>query len=133
MDKLSYMKTASQRAREFVRPSKNLYQPKFEDKLIKTNGGVQFKHTWAQMAHMHDLRVWTITYAPGRKNSIQRLQEIHLLNQEMWYNVNNAMYKRLLIAIPLWFFVTRFAKDRYMKKNNTDSHDANFRDVTAHM
>ena len=51
----------------------------------------------------------------------------------MWYNVYRALWNRVLIAIPLWFFVTRIAKDRYMKKNNNDSHDANMRDVTAHM
>jgi TRAP-type mannitol/chloroaromatic compound transport system permease large subunit len=85
------------------------------------------------MAHMHDLRVWTLTYAPGKKNNIQRLQEIHMLNNEMWYNVYRAMWQRILIAIPLWFFITRIAKDRYMKKNNVDSHDTSFRDVTAHM
>ena len=131
MDKLGYMKTSGQRVKEFLRPSKYLYQPKFEDKLL--SGGAQFKHTWAQMAHMHDLRLWTITYAPGTKGNIQRLQELHALNQEMWYNVYRAMWTRLLIAIPLWFFVTRIAKDRYMKKNNVDSHDTSFRDVTATM
>ena len=82
---------------------------------------------------MHDLRVWTITYAPGTKNNIQRLQEIHLLNQEMWYGVYRALWIRVLIAIPLWIYLTRIAKEKYMKKNNVDSHDASFRDVTAHM
>jgi hypothetical protein len=44
------------------------------------------------------------------------MQEIHLLNQEMWYGVYKALWTRILIAIPLWLFVTRIAKDRYMKK-----------------
>lgn len=78
MDKLSYMKGGLQRASEFLRPAKYLAQPRFEDKLLKH--GPEFKHSWAQMAHMHDLRVWTLAYAPGKKNNIQRLQEIHLLN-----------------------------------------------------
>lgn len=43
----------------------------FEDKFLKN--GVDFKHSWANMAHMHDLRVWTITYAPMKKNNIRRL------------------------------------------------------------
>lgn len=85
------------------------------------------------MAHMHELRVWAITYAPGNKNNIQRLQEIHLLNQEMWYGAYRAMWSRILVAIPLWFLITRIFKDKWMKKNNTDSHDASYRDVTAHM
>lgn len=120
-----------QRATEALRPSRYLAQPRFEDKLLKN--GVEFKHSWANMAHMHDLRVWTLAYAPGKKNNMQRLQEIHLLNQEMWYQQYSAIWKRVMIAIPLWFFLTRIAKERYMKKNNFDSHDANMRDVTAHM
>ena len=82
---------------------------------------------------MHDLRVWTLAYSKGKRNHFRRMQEIHLLNQEMWYMVFNALWKRMLIAIPLWLFVTRIAKDRFMKKNNVDSHDACFRDTTAHM
>jgi hypothetical protein len=132
MDKLNYMKPATQKFRELTRVSRHLNKmPAFEDKLIKA--GPQFKHTWAQMAHMHDLRVWTLAYAPGRKGNIKRLQEIHLLNQECWYNISNAMWKRILVGTVLWFFVTRFAKDRYMKKNNVDSHDAHWRDTAAHM
>ena len=131
MQKLGYMKTGVQTFREAIRPARYLKQHGFEDKFLQT--GPDFKHSWAQMAHMHDLRVWTMCYAPGRKNNIRRLQEIHLLNNEMWYMVYSALWKRMLLAIPLWFFVTRIAKDRYMKKNNVDSHDACFRDTTAHM
>jgi|DEB0MinimDraft_12_1074336.scaffolds.fasta_scaffold23573_5 hypothetical protein len=125
------MKGTVQRASEFVKPSKYLKQPKFEDKLLRI--GPQFSHSWANMAHMHDLRVWTLTYAPGKKNNIQRLQEIHMLNNEMWYGVYRALWQRVLIAIPLWFFITRVAKHRYVKNFNVDSHDASFRDTTAHM
>ena len=79
------------------------------------------------MAHMHDLRVWCLTYAPGKKNDIRRLQEIHLLNQEMWYQVSNAMWKRICIGVALWFFVTRIANKRFMKKyNNADSVTAGY-------
>jgi hypothetical protein len=85
------------------------------------------------MAHMHDLRVWTIAYAPSRINNLQRLQEIHLLNQEMWYQVSNAMWKRILIMFGLWIFVTRVAKKRYMNQGNFDTHDASFRETPAHM
>jgi hypothetical protein len=34
---------------------------------------MEFKHSWANMAHMHDLRVWTLAYAPGRKNNVRRV------------------------------------------------------------
>jgi hypothetical protein len=67
-DKLNYMKPLGQRFKEFLRPSKNLYQPKFEDKVLQH--GASFSHSWMNMSHMHDLRVWTLTYAPGKKNNV---------------------------------------------------------------
>ena len=82
---------------------------------------------------MHDLRIWTITYAPSTKDNMRRLQEIHYLNQEMWYMVYRSLWKRLLVGIALWFFINRFASKRYLKKYNNDSHDAHWRDTTAHM
>merc|ERR1711990_1396469 len=57
------------------------------------------------MAHMHDLRVWTIAYAPSDRNNLQRMQEIHRLNTEMWYQVSQSLYKRIFVMIALWFFV----------------------------
>jgi len=131
MDKLRYMKTPTQSFREFLRPTKYLYQPKFEDKILKV--GPRFQHTWAQMAHMHDLRVWVLTYAPANKGNIQKLQEIHKLNSEMWYQYFSALCWRVVIAIPLLILLTRFGKHRFIKNYNTDSHDACFREVVAHM
>lgn len=116
---------------QFLRPKNYLYQPKFEDKYIKH--GIDFKHSWAQMSHMHDLRQWTITYAPTNKTNIQRMNECHALNQEMWYMVYRAVWTRFLWGIPLWFFIKKFRRDKMLKKYNYDSHDANYRDVTAHM
>jgi len=82
---------------------------------------------------MHDLRVWAIAYAPSAKNNVRRIQEIHYLNNEMWYMYYNATWKRMLWLIVFWFFVTRIRRSRYMLKYNNDSHDANFRDTTATM
>ena len=62
------MKGSTQKLTEFLRPQRYLKQPEFEDKLLKA--GPKFQHSWAQMAHMHDLRVWTLTYAPGKRNNI---------------------------------------------------------------
>ena len=92
-----------------------------------------FRHDWAILAHMHDLRVWTLAYAPSRHNNLQRLQEIHLLNNEMWYLVSTALWKRILVMIGLWFFVTRVAKKRFMNQGMFDSHDAQYRETPAHM
>ena len=71
---------------------------------------------------MHDLRVWTIAYAPSRLNNMQRIQEIHHLNQEMWYQVSNATWKRIFVMIGLWFFVTRVAKGKYMNQGMFDTY-----------
>ena len=71
MNKLSYSKAPLQRLKEIVRPSRYAKQPNFKDRVIAS--GLEFKHSWANMAHMHDLRVWYIAYAPGRLYNIQRL------------------------------------------------------------
>ena len=131
MDKLRFMKPWTENFRNFMNPNRYMVQPRFEDKVLRE--GAEFKHSWKNLAHMHDMRIWTLTYAPSYKNNIRRLQEVHLLNQEMWYGVYRALWTRLLVCVPLWFFLTRIAKDRYMKRANSDSHDACFRDTTAHM
>merc|ERR1712031_79048 len=125
MKKLSYMKSSTQNFLEYFR------QPTFEDKFL-ANKAVEFKHSWSQLAHMHDLRLWTITYAPMKKNNLQRLQEVHYLNQEMWYQTYNALWKRFFAGIALWFFVTRVKGSTYMKRRENDSHDAHWRDTAAH-
>jgi len=43
-----------------------------------------FSHSWANLAKMHDLRVWTIAHAPTKRFDFVRLREIHMLNKEMW-------------------------------------------------
>ena len=130
-NKVGFLKSASERFAISLRSSQYLKQPKYEDKLLQA--GPEFKHTWAQMAHMHDLRLWTITYAPAKRNNIRRLQEIHLLNNEMWYGVSQALWRRILFISVFFIFVTRIKRDRFMKKYNNDSHDAHWRDTTAHM
>jgi len=133
MDKLSYLKNTKQNLRDYLRLPRSYRQPTFVDQLLKRGEKAPFKHSWAMMAHMHDLRVWTITYAPSRQNNLQRLQEIHMLNQEMWYQVSSAMWKRILIMMGLWFVITRFAKKRYLNQGNFDTHDASFRETPAHL
>jgi len=50
----------------------------------------------------------------------------------MWYMVYDATWKRLLVLIAFFFYVTRIDR-RWMKKQYYDSHDASFRDTPAHM
>ena len=85
------------------------------------------------MSHMHDLRVWTIAYAPSTKSNMQRMQEIHRLNNEMWYGVANAMWKRIIVMVFLWFGICKLGKHKFLNQGMKDSHDASYRDTTAHM
>jgi len=68
MNKLGYMKTPLQRFTRSLVPSRYYKQPEFEDKFLRN--GASFKHTWPQMAHMHELRLWTITYSPSEANNL---------------------------------------------------------------
>jgi hypothetical protein len=70
---------------------------------------------------MHDLRVWTLAYAPSRINNLQRLQEIHQLNNEMWYLVSSALWKRILVLFVFWFLTTKIYKKKFMNQGNFDS------------
>ena len=131
-NKQSIFNSAWKNLRFGTRLSNNVRQHEFEDKLLEQKN-VPFAHTWALMSHMHDLRVWTLTYAPTRQNNLQRLQEIHRLNAEMWYGVQQAIWKRILVGLFLWFAIVKFGKRRYLNQGMFDSHDASYRDTTAHM
>ena len=89
MEKLAYLRSNAQNLRNWLRWTNSSRPAKYEDKWLN-NGkkSLPFTHNWGLMAHMHDLRVWTIAYAPSDKNNLVRMQEIHRLNAEMWYNVS---------------------------------------------
>jgi hypothetical protein len=81
MDKLApFLKNQRLALRDTLRISRNYRQASYQDKFLQPGEKVPFKHSWSLMAHMHDLRIWTIAYAPSRLNNLQRLQEVHLLN-----------------------------------------------------
>jgi len=133
MDKLRYLKTTRQNTRDLLRHSNNARQARFTDKLQLEGNKVPFKHSWALMKQMHDLRVWTLAYAPGSSNNLQRLQEIHRLNNEMWYNISEALWRRIIFLIGAWFLLNKVFKDRFMNRGQIDTHEAHFRENTAHM
>lgn len=121
MDKLNYLKTTKQSFRDWCRISRSYRQASYKDAFLQKGEKVPFRHDWAMMSHMHDLRVWTLAYAPSQLNNLRRLQEIHLLNNEMWYMVQNALWKRILAMIVLWFAVNKFFKKKYLEKGMEDS------------
>ena len=124
------MKSGAQRFRNLVQPSRSLRHPVFEDKVVK-HGDIRFNHSWANLKHMHDLRAWVIAYAPAQKGDMRKLQELHYINQEMWYQISEAMWRRILLLTVSFFFFTRINPKRYMKKYNNDSHDAHMRDTAT--
>ena len=124
MEKAGYLKNATQRFRDYCRLSRHYRQTTFVDKFLVPGTKIPFKHEWRVLAHMHDLRVWTLAYAPSRINNLQRMQEIHQLNNEMWYMVSNALWKRVFALFFIWFALNRLGKKRFLNQGNFDSHDA---------
>ena len=134
MNKLSFMKTRQAKALESVRYVTNIKPAGFVDRYSdREQKGlpVQFKHSWAMIAHMNDLRMWTLAYAPTQKNGLQRMQEMHRLNNEAIYLVQDALWKRIIVGVFLWFLVNKIAKKRFLNNGAKDSHDGSFRDTTA--
>lgn len=116
-----------------LKPSNNYRQHVYDSIWFKPGQKIPFKHDYATLKHMHDLRVWTLAFAPTTQGNMRRMQELHRINAEMWYYVSQAMWKRILGAIALWFFVNKIRKDRYMNNGPKDSHDGSLSDVSAMM
>jgi hypothetical protein len=73
MDKLSKMSLRTTRTNwaNFLRYSNHSRQAKYEDKFLANDRqNLKFEHTWGLMGHMHDLRVWTLAYAPSNRNNM---------------------------------------------------------------
>ena len=136
MSKLAYLKSTKQNLRESVSFANNISQTAFKDKhvdLEKKGISVGFKHSFAHLCHMHDLRLWTITYAPSKRGNLQRLQELHRINNEANYLIANSLYKRVIFGIFLWFAINKLAKSKYLNNGAKDSHEISFRDNTDHL
>ena len=71
MDKLNYMKSNKLAIRDYYRLSRSYRQADYNDKFLQKGGAkAPFRHDWSILAHMHDLRVWTLAYAPSRLNNL---------------------------------------------------------------
>ncbi len=136
MNKLSHLKSATTNARKNVQYVNNIGQSPFNDRLrdLEDKGvRVPFKINWATLCHMHELRLWTITYAPSTKNNLQRMQELHRINNEALYLISNSLYKRVIFGTLMFFVISKLAKRKYLNDRSKDSHDVSFRDNTATM
>jgi hypothetical protein len=70
MDKLNFLKSKKQIFRDWTRISRSYRQPEFKDQFLQSGEKLPFSHDWKSLGHMHDLRVWTLAYAPSRLNNI---------------------------------------------------------------
>ena len=135
-NKLNIFKGNLQRARESIKYTNNISQVQFKDKFVEMEEKGQkipFKHSWGTLCHMHDLRMWTIAYSPGKRNNLQRLQELHRINNEALYLVSSALWKRVMLGFVLFMLINKVGKHRYLNNGAKDSHEISFRDNTAHM
>ena len=82
---------------------------------------------------MHDLRMWVLAYAPARFGNMQKLQEIYRLNAEMNYLIQEALWKRFLAGVALWFLMNKIFKNKFVNRGKKDSHEAGYRDTVAHI
>ena len=134
MNKLAYMKPLRQNVRESVSYTNNIGMAEFQDKhtkLEKAGLRIPFKHNWSMLCHMHDLRLWTVAYSPSKQNNLQRMQEMHRINNEAIYMTSNALYKRIILGVFLWFVVNKLAKGKYLNNGAKDSHEVSWRDNTS--
>jgi hypothetical protein len=70
MDKLNYMKPRLVQIRDSLRMSRNYRQHEYKDTLLDGSKKLPFSHEFYIMGHMHDLRMWTIAYAPMKHNNL---------------------------------------------------------------
>ena len=135
-NKLAFMKSARQNFVDKASYMGNMGQARYVDEYKddeKKGIRIPFKHSWDMLTHMHHLRLWTIAYAPSRTGNLQRLQELHRINNEANYLISNSLYKRILIGIFLFMFINKIGKHRFLNNGSKDSHDTYWRDVTAHL
>ena len=89
-NKLAYLKSARQRVTESISYNNSIGTTVFKDKHIDLQEKglpIGFKHSWALLAHMNDLRLWTIAYAPSKTKNLERMQDVHRINNEAIYMI----------------------------------------------
>ncbi len=70
MDKLNYLKSFKQTGRDYCKLQRSFRQAAFKDRVSTEYIKTPFKHDWVLLTQMHDLRTWTLAYAPSRSNNL---------------------------------------------------------------
>lgn len=73
------------RLRQGLRPRSHTGPVKFEDRYLKE--GWTLARGSNMLSHMRQMRAWVVAHAPKNSKDLQRIQEVHVLNQEIWYSV----------------------------------------------
>ncbi len=81
------------------------------------------------LTHMHDLRMWVMAYAPTKTGGMERMQEIHYINNEMTYRIYRSAWKKLVFIPLIWFLVFKVFKKRFMNFGLKDSVEMSWRDT----
>lgn len=114
-------------ARNFLRPANNYKQAAFKS-VFKAS---EFKITNNMLTHMNDLRVWVIAYAPSSANVLERMQEIHHINNEMNYRIYRRAWKALVVLPFVWILVNKVYKKKFLDYGNQDTAEMSWRNVQA--
>ena len=71
-----------------MRPKSHIVPSQFEDSFLTS--GNYYRRDPDTLSHMRMLRTWVVANAPKNKLDMRRIQEVHVLNNEIYYQ----MYKR---------------------------------------
>ena len=69
--------------KRWLRPKSYIVPEKFEDRYLTS--GNYYRRDADVLSHMRQLRTWVVANAPKNKLDIRRIQEVHVLNNEIWY------------------------------------------------
>ena len=70
MEKTSYLRPLRTRVREYLTPSRNFRHGTFKNPYTMPGMKYPFNNKWHTLIQMHDMKLWTIAYAPMKKNNI---------------------------------------------------------------
>lgn len=74
--------------KRWMRPKSHIVPSQFEDSFLTS--GNYYRRDPDTLSHMRMLRTWVVANAPKNKLDMRRIQEVHVLNNEIYYQ----MYKR---------------------------------------
>ena len=129
LDRHQHLKATSERVRDWFRLWRHQRSPGYRD-TSKNGREYGFRHSAYLLSKMHDLRMWTITFAPNHANPLMRTHEIHKINSEFQYIQYRLQWRRALPLIVAIGFLSRVVfKESLCNKGEDDVFEMSWRDV----